>query len=198
MRICITFAVLTFFLVQGANEAMASDLIGPEKKGEEAKAPDYILEYTVWTGTSPGAGFTRTSLKVIELDLPRSRIRHFWRIASAPSPMLPYSKVKIDRMIATLPWEKLKGEEVSHLKSLIKGWVETNPPKEYNKFMALGHEDGYVEKLSVSWSEKEVTTNINPRRGWSQDDPLRPPREWQDLIQKLVTFTKPGSLKRIQ
>jgi hypothetical protein len=112
--------------------------------------------------------------------------------------MLPHTNVKIDRMIATSLWVKLQREEVMHLKSLIKGWIETNPPKEYNKFMALGYEDGYLEKLSVSCNEKEVTININPRRGGSQDDPLRPPREWQDLIQKLVAFTKPEELHRVQ
>ena len=198
MRICITFAVLAFFILQGGNAAVPSDLISPAKKGQESEAPDYVLRYTVWSGTSPGADFTRTSLKVIELDLPHSRIRHFWRIATAPSPMLPHTSAKIDRLIATSPWVDLKSEEVIHLKSLIKDWIETNPPEEYNKFMALGREDGYVENLSVSWNEKELTISINPRGGGLQDDPLRPPCEWQDLIQKLIAFAKPEELKRVQ
>ena len=73
-------------------------------------------------------------------------------------------------MITTSPWVKLKSEEVIHFKSLIKGWIETTPPKEYNQFMALGYEDGYLEKLSVSWNEKEVTINISDptcRDGWA-------------------------------
>lgn len=177
---------------------MPSSSINPAIKGEEPETPNYVLKYTVWTGTSPGANFTFTSLKVIELDLPRSRIRHFRRFASAPSPMLPHTNQEVDKLVAASPWVKLKSDEVMHLKSLVKGWIETNPPEEYNKFMALGNEDGYLETLAVSWNEKEVTIIINPRRGYSPNDPLRPPREYQNLIQKLGAITKPQELQRVQ
>ena len=116
---------------------------------QPASAPDYRLKYKSWSGTSPGADFTHTSLSFVDLDLKRSRIRRIWKSARRPDPMLPHDDATIAKLIAKVPWVKLTPEQVSGFRESIRAWLDTTPPTAYNSPMGLGREDGHVTSLSV-------------------------------------------------
>ncbi len=149
-------------------------------------APQYVLRYKQWSGVSPGNGFSRTSLIVVELDLSKGEMRKLWKSANHPAPMLPLDEAGIAKLIANVPWTDLSMENTAKFNSLIQAWLATKPPAVYNSPMALGREDGFLTELSVSLDTNIVTTTLNPRGGYSPQDPMRPTKEWQELIDSLL------------
>ena len=147
---------------------------------------DYHLKYKSWTGISPGAGFTFTSLQYVELDLAKSRIRRFWKSASHPNPMLPRDDSEIEQLIAEVPWTDLTPEQADSYRNLIGDWLKTEPPPIYHSVMALGREDGHVTRVTVRWGPNAVTTALIPSRGYRKGDPLLPPKEWEDMLNLLL------------
>ena len=146
----------------------------------------YHLRYKSWSGVSPGAGFTHTSLIVVDLNLPERKIRKLIRSASRPDAMLPHADRSISVLLGRVPWQDLPAEKVEAFDTLIRAWLATSPPSTYNSPMGLGREDGHMTQLSVSWDTNTITTKLNVRGGISADDPLRPPKEWKGLVDSLV------------
>ncbi|MCI0362302.1 MAG: hypothetical protein L0Y44_02055 [Phycisphaerales bacterium] len=145
-------------------------------------SPGYYLKYVAWSGVSPGAGFTSTSLHVVEVDLGAKRARRLNKSASAPEPMLPHDEKGISELARSVDWVSLSPEHAERFEKLTEMWLGTKPPARYNDPKGLGREDGYHESLSVEWATDSVSTEINPRAGFTPDDPLRPPNEWRQLI----------------
>lgn len=146
----------------------------------------YHLRYKSWSGTSPGAGFTSTSLTVVEVNLPAGKIRKLKSFARRPEAMLPYDDRSISGLMGKVPWQGLTAEKAEAFDKLIRAWLATSPPAIYNSPMALGKEDGHLTQLSVSWDTKTITTKLNPRGDFSADGPPRPPEEWKGLVDSLV------------
>ncbi len=147
--------------------------------------PAFVLQYLCWSGTSPGAGFTSTSLHVVEVDLNSKRLRRLRKRAQAPEPMLPHDKKGITRLMRTVDWKDLSSAHVDKIRELTSAWIGSEPPPRYNDPKGLGGEDGYLERLCVTWGTDSLTTEINPRGGFSPNDPLRPTREWIALIEMI-------------
>ena len=160
---------------------------------QPAAQPAYVLSYLVWSGTSPGAGFTSTTLHVVEIDLPARRARVFRKQALAPNPMLPYDDAGINKLIADSTWFPLTSAQVEQIRLLITTWKNTAPPAEYDQFRALGREDGYREQLTVSDDYTTTKTAINPR-GHSADRTL--PQEWVNLIKAISALHPPITCER--
>jgi hypothetical protein len=194
MRILIIVIALAFIAAGCSDQQQTQHSIGGK---DSALASDYRLTYKSWSGTSPGAGFTHTSLNFVELDLPNSKIRMIWKSATHPDPMLPYDDANIARLIEKSSWTQLAPEEASSLRGCIRAWLDTNPPATYNSPMQLGREDRYITSLSVTWGANTVSTTINPRSGYRKDDPLNPPEEWKVLLESLTVVRKvpDGSLQ---
>ena len=150
-----------------------------------AKPEQYCLRYKSWSGVSPGAGFLHTRLMVVDLDLGQRKTRKLMQVAKHPAPMLPHDDAGIAKLLDGAPSRDLSPDEVARFGKLIRAWLATSPPPTYNSPAALGCEDGYLAQLSVSWGTKSVMTKVNPRGGFSPDDPLRPPKEWQELLDSL-------------
>jgi len=137
--------------------------------------------YYAWSGMSPGAGFTFTSLRAFEMDLASGRIRGFQQTASAPDPMLPHEEEKITGLLNAQPWRTLSPDEVEGLRHFLLAWLKTDPPAAYDEPRGLGHEDGYVERLTVYSEAGKRTTVINPRGAFPPEGiPL--PRQWRALL----------------
>jgi len=142
-----------------------------------------------------GAGFTLTSVHAVEVDLARRRKRVLWRTARAPEPMLPHEPEAIAKLVDAAPWRDLPAGEAERLARLVDSWLATRPPSRYNGYMALGHEDGYLEQIAVVRGATTVTTGVNPH-GWARrSDPLGAPAEWCALVEALFgSVVKPGRL----
>ena len=160
---------------------------------------DCHVRYVRWDGVSPGAGFSLTSLHVVEMDFGGGRKRVLRKTARAPAPMLPHQLDAIAKMADATPWRDLPADEAARLARLVDSWLATRPPARYNDFRPLGREDGCLEQLTVVRGATTVTTAINPR-GWaSPSDPLAPPKEWRALIDALCGPTrKAGQLMPAQ
>lgn len=157
----------------------------PRAKNLSLSSTGFYLRHKSWSGISPGAGYYHTSLSAVELDLGKGRIRKLIKSASRPDAMLPHDDTDIAKLIADTPWRDLSKRQIARFQELIRAWLATSPPNTYNNPMALGHEDGHLSQLTISWDTNTVTTKINPRGGFSPNDPLRPPKEWQDLLDAL-------------
>ncbi len=138
--------------------------------------------YYQWSGKSPGAGFTRTSISAFEIDLVRQRIRHLDTTAAAPEPMLPSQKDRIIELVASRPWVPLARQEADLYLELTTRWLETDPPASYVVERRLGREDGWSEELTVSFKDSARSTGIVPRRGGSAREGSAPPSAWTDLV----------------
>ena len=148
---------------------------------------NFHAKYKSWSGVSSGAEMTYTSLQFVELDLSKGRMRRFLETASRPDPMLPFGDSAIAKVIADVPWLELTAEEISKFQNSVLAWLNTNPPPVYNSPMALGREDGHVTRLTVTLGKKTISTTLNPRSRFRSDDPLKPPKEWDTLVESLIT-----------
>lgn len=148
---------------------------------------NFHAKYKSWSGVSSGAEMTSTSLQFVELDLSKGRMRKFIETASRPDPMLPFGDSAIAKVIAEVPWLELTAEETSKFQNSVLAWLNTNPPPSYNSPMTLGREDGHVTRLTVTLGRKTISTTLNPRSGYREDDPLKPPKEWNALIESLIS-----------
>jgi hypothetical protein len=99
--------------------------------------------------------------------------------------MLPYDEKGVSEIVRTSEWVSLLPAQAEKIRKLTEMWLHTEPPPRYNDPKGLGREDGYLETLSVMWGAKSVTTEINPRGGFSPNDPLRPTKEWRELIEAI-------------
>ena len=187
------FFVTASILLGGCWPGLASAYSEAPKPSQETRS-GFHLEHRQWSGTSPGAGFTHTSLSVVQLDLVRGKKRRIVKSARRPDPMLPHDDDGIARILEDVPWRELSDTEIQKYDQLIQAWIATNPPATYNEPMTLGREDGYLSQLVVSWGTKSVTTRLNVRGGFSSDDPLRPPQEWRALLDALHGTTGHGAL----
>jgi len=152
----------------------------PPGRGD-ASDPQRVFYYA-WSGVSPGAGFTFTSVRAFEIDLTGRRIRGLRQSASAPGPMLPHEEEKITGLLDARPWRTLSPDEVEGLRHFLVAWLKTDPPAVYDEPRGLGHEDGYVEQLTVYSEAGKRTTVINPRGGFSPDGKGSPPPEWREFL----------------
>lgn len=152
--------------------------------GEPRQAPpaSYALRYVLWSGVSPGAGFTSTSLDVVEIDLGARRARRLRTSASVPEPMLPRDERGVSELLRATGWVSLSSSQAEKLDDLIRAWLRTRPPPRYKDHRVLGREDASFEKLSIAWGAGSVSTEMDLRAGVSPDDPLRPSKEWRELI----------------
>ncbi|MFH1435049.1 MAG: hypothetical protein ABIJ56_04955 [Pseudomonadota bacterium] len=188
-----TIIMLTVLLTAGCprppqdkEPAKKPAALNPEPS--EPQTPAYYLRYKIWTGVSPGAGFTFTSVKAVEVNMDKGEKRRILEYASRPDPMLPHDDEGVAKLLAKASWFDLEPGEKEELDGLIRAWLATSPPPAYNDSRGLGREDGYVEELSVTLDGKTVTTRINPRAGYALDDPLRPPWEWTELTTELFNI----------
>lgn len=140
------------------------------------------LLYYRWSGTSPGAGFTHTSLAAIEVDLRSGRFRRITRTANAPQPMLPWERAAIGEFLHREEWQQLAPLRSKHLAALVATWLETAPPEKYVQPRGLGIEDGYVEQMAVEAGGRRAVVTVDPRGGYRPDDPLLPPPQWRALV----------------
>ncbi|MCP4375046.1 MAG: hypothetical protein GY794_02525 [bacterium] len=177
LQICVAvMGLMISCMAMGCSSRQETQSSDADKKA--ASPPGYRLKYKSWSGTSYGAGFVHTSLSFVELDLPKGRIRRIRKSANRPMPMLPHDDAGIAKLLAQVPWTKLTKEQASAFRESISAWLETKPPSEYNIKMQLGREDGYLASLAVTWGTNTVTTTVNPRGGYSKDNP---PEEWKAL-----------------
>jgi len=159
---------------------VASGCAGPPSGRDDASDPQRVFYY-VWSGVSPGAGFTFTSLRAFETDLASGRIRGFQQTARAPDPMLPHEEDKITGLLNAQPWRKLSPDEIEGLCHFLLAWLKTDPPAAYDEPRNLGHEDGYVERLTVYFEAGDRTTAVNPRGAFPPDG-IQPPRQWREFL----------------
>jgi len=165
-------AAMVLLVTSGCSSAP----LGPDS----AAAPQQVFYYA-WSGTSPGAGFTFTSLRTFEIDLAAGRIRGIQQTAGAPDPMLPHEEEKVAALLNSRPWKTLSPDEVEGLRYFLLAWLKTDPPAAYDEPRGLGHEDGYVERLTVYSEAGKRTTVINPRGAFPPEGiPL--PRQWRALL----------------
>lgn len=150
------------------------------------------LQYHRWSGMSPGAGFTRTTLNAVEIDFTTNRFRRFDAIAKAPEPMLPWQVQEIARCLQGQEWQDLDDEQAAQLTAIVRRWLQTEPPTTYNQPRVLGREDGYAEELAATLSDGKHSLSTNPRSGFTPNDPLRPPLQWQALIDSLDSLGEPS------
>ncbi len=150
---------------------------GAEKQGG-ADGPHHVFYYR-WHGMSPGAGFTRTVLFALELDLVGGRLRSA-EADPGPSEPMPGGQPEDARaLLARQPWTPLADDEVGGFRALVEAWLATEPPETYGRFRGLGREDGYREELVVRLEGKQVRTAINPR---PREPYVPPPAEWHRLV----------------
>ena len=173
MRRSSLLAAMVLLVTGGCSSAP----LGPDS----AAAPQRVFYYA-WSGVSPGAGFTFTSLRTFEIDLAAGRIRGIQQTACAPDPMLPHEEEKITGPLDARPWRTLSPDEVEGLHHFLVAWLKTDPPASYEEPRGLGIEDGYVERLTVYSEAGKRTTVINPRGGLSPVGKGSPPPEWRELI----------------
>jgi len=152
----------------------------PSGRGD-ASGPQRVFYYA-WSGVSPGADFTFTSVRAFEIDLAGRRIRGLCQSASAPDPMLPHEEEKITGLLDARPWRALSQDEVEGLRHFLMAWLKTDPPATYDEGHNLGTEDGYAERLTVYFAQGRRTTRINPRAGYSPDGKGLPPTQWRELL----------------
>ena len=117
--------------------------------GVSQQSVEHVFFYC-WSGMSRGAGFTRTSLTAIEVDLVGKRTRALAKGAQAPAAMLPRQQEEIEALLARSPWQPLAPERAQGLADMARLWLRTNPPPVYNRPMALGREDGETGATSFS------------------------------------------------
>ena len=86
-------------------------------------------------------------------------------------------------------WYEIPEKSAPLLISLIDSWLKTDPPPKYNIIGGLGTEDGAREGLSISWGKNTVKKEINRRGGYSPDDQLIPPEEWNELVKELTMLS---------
>ena len=166
-------AAMVLLVTSGCSSAP----LGPDS----AAAPQRVFYYA-WSGTSPGAGFTFTSLRTFEIDLAAGRIRGIQQTASAPDPMLPHEEEKVVGLLDARPWRVLSPDEIEELRHFILAWLQTDPPATYDEGHSLGTEDGYAERLTVYFAQGRRTTRINPQAGYSPDGKGLPPTQWRELL----------------
>lgn len=138
------------------------------------------LLYCRWEGMSKGAGFSRTYLDAIQVDMPGKRYRRITRSASVPEPMLPYQQAEVSALLEDTDWVALAPDTVRHLTMIARIWLETHPPPAYTQPRVLGREDGCAETLALQMNGENLSVNINVRG--NVNDPLRPPPEWHALV----------------
>jgi len=150
-----------------------------------AVAPSRLFYYQ-WSGTSPGADFTATSLFACEMDLVKREVRVFARSAQHPQKMLPYGRAEIIKLLAGEAWKPLAEPRADVLRAAARAWLATDPPKSYEKHGALGTEDGFCEILTVVCGQGERAAEINPH---GHDFAKGPPPEWYVLLSALQLFS---------
>jgi len=153
--------------------------------------------YYAWSGVSPGAGFTFTSVRAFEIDLRGDRIRGLRQTATAPDPMLPGEEEKIAALLDAQPWRTLSPDEVEGLRHFLLAWLKTDPPAAYDEPRNLGNEDGYVERLTVYSEDGKRTTAVNPRAAFPPDG-IQPHPEWRELIAAAMACTFGQQIGEIQ
>ena len=115
------------------------------KPGPPPAAAPTRLFYCTWSGTSPGAGFTSTSLLACEMDLAKRHVRALSRTAQHPQKMLPYDRTEIIKLLAGEAAQPLTEPRADVLRAAARAWLATDPPKSYDEPHGLGTEDGFSE-----------------------------------------------------
>jgi hypothetical protein len=100
--------------------------------------------------------------------------------------MLPYAEKEIVALLGREKWEPLSEESYASIRSAVLSWLRTRPPKVYNRPRGLGTEDGYAESIITHFGDEKQVTKFNPRVGFRPDDPLRPPPEYDALIEAVM------------
>jgi len=109
--------------------------------------------------------------------------------------MLPHEPEAIAKLVDAAPWRDLPAGEAEPLARVVDSWLAARPPSRYKGYMALGHEDGHLEQVTVVRGATTVTTGVNPH-GWARrSDPLGAPAEWCALVEALFgSVVKRGRL----
>jgi len=143
--------------------------------------PDRIIYY-YWSGTSPGGAIMHTDLRAFELDVTKQRLRLLPNTAHAPDPLLPHEEARILTLLGREPWQSPGDEQFKKIAAALKAWLLTRPPAVYNEPMAVGHEDGCAQSITLSYAGLKRTIGFHNRGGFRQDDPLLPPAEWRAFL----------------
>jgi len=169
----------------------ARSIMSTPPAGVSHQPVEHVFFYC-WSGTSPGAGFTRTSLTAIEVDLVGKRMRALASSARAPSAMLPHQQEEIEALLARSPWQPLAPERAQGLADMARLWLRTDPPPVYNRPMGLGREDGFAEGLVVRSGSQEREVKVNPHGAARPGDRAFPPPEWYALQAYLASLAGTG------
>ncbi|HPR63350.1 MAG TPA: hypothetical protein PK014_03945 [Thermoanaerobaculia bacterium] len=166
----------------------------PTSASEETDT--FRIVYYTWTGVSPGAGYIHTSAMMIEADLSTREMRSIMKSASQPNPMLSSSVGIYRQELARREPAVLSVQETAKLRRLILAWLNTNPPPVYHQYRALGREDAMTEHIILHRpGEESITVSIDPRKGFSPEDPMWPPPEWFALVDYLSLTLNPCVLQ---
>ena len=143
--------------------------------------PDRVIYY-YWSGTGPGGAIMHTSLHTFELDVTKQRLRLLQKTAHAPEPMLPHQEARILTLLGREPWQSPGDEQFGKIAAVLKAWLLTRPPADYNEPMALGNEDGCTQSITLSYAGLNRRISFHHRGGFRQDDPLLPPTELRAFL----------------
>jgi hypothetical protein len=171
------------------NRTAIKTLLDDWQASLEAEAPSRLLYYR-WSGSSPGAGFSSTSLSGFELDLENQRARKLQKHARRPQPMLPYAENQTVALIEREKWEPLSKEDYGSIKSAVSAWLRTRPPDAYSRPQGLGTEDGYAESIITFFGDAKRVTKFVPRAVGRPNEPPRPPAQCDALIETVMPRPK--------
>lgn len=162
----IVLAVVWVFLVAGCECAGpygsgGGDGGGGYAGGGDGARVEHLLYYE-WLGTSPGAGFTRTDLVAVEIDLTNGRRRRVHLTANHPEPMIEMPGEERPAVLARARWEALSAEEDEAIRSALRSWLEARPHETSDHARSVGRESGYILRFTLRTAERVYRVRVNP------------------------------------
>lgn len=161
----------------------------PSTAYHERRGPVYIVIYE-WTGYSPGAGFTYTSLWGREVELGRQFERSFVEVARQPKSMIDAPGETIPEPMIEEAWRPMDADEAKRLLALVDAWLATGPPSTCDFHAPGGREDGYLMRFRLRTVDAEYSVRANPPRSRAAEKQCLP----DATLWRLVSALKPQLL----
>lgn len=135
----------------------------------------------------------RTRLRAWELDLPGRRIRRLDRDARPMEMATLHPGTSVEALLQRQPWDSPSDEEFARITAKLKAWLLSRPQAVYYRGGGLGRGE-YTEHLAMfyppssqAWrllssGQRTVFVFHEPREGFREADPRRPPAEFKAFL----------------
>ena len=139
------------------------------------------LLYFDWARYSPGAGFTRSDSRAIEIDFERHQVRSIVESVKAPQPMRsPLGP------LGAQPWADPPAKREAEIRRALVVWLDTEPQRKCYLMRAYGsRESSYTEQLIAKTTSGDYAVHVNPESKRRDELDCAPGPAYRPLIDEL-------------